>query len=62
MHGERAFMTNELPPLTARKERSGGTAHIVWRAARLEGFAAAFREEEHGGCRYQERGGEERKE
>lgn len=55
-------MTNGLSLLIARKERSGGTAHIVWRAARLEGFAAAFREEEHGGCRYQERGGEERKE
>lgn len=55
-------MTNGLSLLIARKERSGGTAHIVWRAARLEGFTAAFREEEHGGCRYQERGGEERKE
>ena len=55
-------MTNELSLLVAQKERSEGTAHIVWCAARLEGFAAAFREEEHGGCRYQERGGEERKE
>lgn len=55
-------MTNGLSLLIARKERSGGTAHIVWRAARLEGFAAAFRQQEHGGCRYQERGGEERKE